>query len=311
MGEMKNELEDHILITRFLDYLYLERGLSKNTIHSYRTDLKLFSAYTESEKGENLTGVDQSFLWGYLSFCQRTGSHPRTISRYLSSIRAFYRFLVDEDIVCEDPTVNISSPKVTVQPPEYLTLEEIDLLLSIPEESTVLGLRDRTIIELMYSCGLRISELVSLKISDLNLREGYILVYGKGRKERIVPFGTKAKDLLKRYCEWARVILLKKKLLDELFLSIRGEPMSRKGVWKLIKEYARRSGITKNIKPHILRHSFATHLIQNGADLRVVQELLGHADISTTQIYTHLDRGTLIDIHNKYHPLNRFARQKE
>jgi integrase/recombinase XerD len=220
-------------------------------------------------------------------------------------MRAFYRFLIDENAARDDPTVHISSPKTIVNPPEYLTLEEVDLLLDMPDEGTVLGLRDKTILEVMYSCGLRVSEITLLALNNVRFRERLILVFGKGRKERIVPFGDRAHELLKKYTEWSRNELLRNYLSDALFLNFRGEPLSRKGLWKMIKGYAMKSGIAKNIKPHILRHSFATHLIQNGADLRVVQELLGHSDISTTQIYTHLDRGTLIDLHRKYHPLQR------
>ncbi len=315
MSSIKKDVETKILISRFLDYLYLERNLSLNTINSYRSDLKLFSAYVEYENRVGLIQIDQNMLFNYLSFCQKTRLHPRTISRYLSSIRAFYKFLLDENIVQKGLIQkglmeNIATPKIVVNPPEYLTLEEVDLLLSIPAEDTVLGLRDRTIIELMYSCGLRVSEVVMLKTGNINLQDRYILVYGKGRKERIVPFGNKAQNLLERYRKWAREILLKRKIRDEFFLNFRGDPLSRKGIWKMIKGYACKSGIKKNIKPHILRHSFGTHLIQNGADLRAVQELLGHADISSTQIYTHLDRGTLIDIHNKHHPLNRLPHKK-
>jgi integrase/recombinase XerD len=296
-----------VLLSRFLDCLYLEKNLSLNTIRSYKQDLKLFISYVESRSGDNheylLKNVDQQMVIDFLSFSRQSGLSHRTISRYISSIRAFYRFLLDEGVADKDPVVNISSPKLAFNLPEYLTLEEVDLLLGITDVNTVLGLRNRTIIELMYSCGLRVSEVVELKIDSVNFNSGYILVLGKGKKERIVPFGEKAKELLKRYVEWARNAILKGRSSDSLFLNFRGEPISRKGIWKMIKEYARKTGIKKNIKPHILRHSFGTHLVQNGADLRAVQELLGHADISTTQIYTHLDKGTLIDIHKSSHPL--------
>ncbi len=305
METNKNNTEANIQMARFLDYLYLEKNLSLNTIYSYRTDLKLYLSFLESIKGVSFTNADQNLIFKYLSFCQKSGSSPRTISRYISSIRAFYKFLIDENLIQRDPTLNIQPPKVTINPPEYLTLEEVDFLLNIPKETTVLGQRDRTIIELMYSCGLRVSEVAELKTGNINYVDEYILIFGKGRKERLVPFGNKARELLRRYRDWARIILLRGKVQDIFFLNFRGEPLSRKGIWKMIKGYARLSGIEKNIKPHILRHSFGTHMIQNGADLRVVQELLGHADISTTQIYTHLDRGTLIDVHNKFHPLSK------
>jgi integrase/recombinase XerD len=299
--------DNNVLLARFLDCLYLEKNLALNTIKSYRQDLKLFLAYIESKtavSGEYyLNIVDQQTVIDFLSFSMNSGLSHRTISRYLSSIRAFYRFLIDENIVQNDPVVNISSPKLAFNLPEYLTLEEVDLLLGVPDENTVLGLRNRTIIELMYSCGLRVSEVVEMKFGSINFKSGYILVMGKGNKERIVPFGDKAGKLLDKYIKRCRGILLKGRVDDSLFLNFRGEPLSRKGIWKIIKDCARKTGINKNIKPHILRHSFGTHLVQNGADLRSVQELLGHSDISTTQIYTHLDKGTLIDIHKNNHPI--------
>ncbi|NIQ18450.1 MAG: site-specific tyrosine recombinase XerD [Candidatus Aenigmarchaeota archaeon] len=294
------------LLARFLDYLYLERNLSRNTISSYRQDLQLFFAYVESRiKGRTILDVQRGDVIDYLAFCRRSGLHHRTTSRYLSTLRTFYKFLSDEMGTTGNPTLHITTPKSVQNPPEYLSLEEVDLLLSIPDEGTVLGLRNKTILELMYSGGLRVSEVSELKLNNIRLEERYILVFGKGNKQRIVPFGEKAARLLERYLEWGRGELSKNRMTDRLFLNFRGEGLSRKGLWKIIKGYARQSGIRKNIKPHILRHSFATHLIQNGADLRIVQELLGHADISTTQIYTHLDRGTLIDAHRRYHPLDR------
>ncbi len=299
--------DNSVLLARFLDCLYLEKNLSLNTIKSYRQDLKLFLAYIESKTAINgnysLNNVDQQVIIDFLSFGRKTGLSHRTISRYLSSIRAFYRFLIDENVVQNNPAVNISSPKLAFNLPEYLTLEEVELLLEVADENTVLGLRNLTIIELMYSCGLRVSEVVDLKSGSINFKSGFILVMGKGNKERIVPFGEKAGRLLDKYIIHSRGILLKGRVDDSLFLNFRGEPLSRKGIWKMIKNCARKTGIKKNIKPHILRHSFGTHLVQNGADLRSVQELLGHSDISTTQIYTHLDKGTLIDIHKSNHPL--------
>lgn len=299
---MNSDLET--CTARFLDHLYLEKNLSQNTRAAYRTDLKLCTAFLHSIRVYDPSKVSSQHILSYLSFCQKTGVSPRTISRYLSAIRSFFRFLIDEGIIGTSPARNIDSPRIVHNPPEYLTVEEVDRLLEFPEKGSTLGLRDRTIIELMYSCGLRVSEVCAMKTDDINFRERWVLVYGKGKKERIVPFGGRAKELLERYSEQARPHLLRKTRVDTLFLNFRGEPLSRKGIWKKIKEYARMSGIKKNIKPHILRHSFGTHLIQNGADLRSVQELLGHADIATTQIYTHLDKGTLIDMHARHHPLS-------
>jgi integrase/recombinase XerD len=291
-------------LLRFVDHLYLEKGLSLNTVSSYKSDLSLFLSYLESE-GIDIQEVNEKIVLEYLSFCHRSGLQHRTISRYLSSIRALFRFLMDENLIKRDPTVNVARPRSAKNPPEYLTLEEVEILLDLPDEKSVLGLRDKTILELMYSCGLRISEVTGMEVTNIDFSEQCILVLGKGEKERIIPFGKKAGMLLHEYIDTSRLKLLKKRLSSSLFLNFRGEPLSRKGLWKIINGYAKRSGIKKPIKPHTLRHSFATHLIQNGADLRVVQELLGHADISTTQIYTHLDRGTLIDMHKKYHPLEK------
>ncbi len=295
-----------LYLARFVDYLYLEKNLSKNTIGSYKTDLSLFFEFMRNRGGEDAVfHCKRPDIIEYLAFCRKTGLNHRTVSRYLSSIRQFYRFLHMEGKVNINPALHITTPKNVLNPPEYLTLEETEVLLDMPDGSTKLGARDRTILELMYSCGLRISEVVEMKTGSVDLKGGYLLVFGKGNKERIVPFGERAERLLRPYLENVRPALLKKKPTDALFLNFRGEGMGRKGLWKIIKGHAARSGIRKNIKPHILRHSFATHLLQNGADLRAVQELLGHADISTTQIYTHLDRGTLIDIHRAHHPLQK------
>jgi integrase/recombinase XerD len=299
---MRKDTETGLL--RFTDFLYLEKGLSLNTVKSYKSDLSLFISYLES-RGVDPQSVQSGHVIDYLSFCSRTGLSSRTVSRYMSSIRALFRFLINEGITEKDPTVGLSRPKPVKNPPEYLTIEEVEILLDMPNEKTVLGLRDKTIMELLYSCGLRISEVVQLQVNSVNFDEGLILVQGKGKKERIVPFGKRAERLLYGYLDTARGTLQKMKRSASLFLNFRGETLSRKGLWRMINGYAKRSGITKHIKPHILRHSFATHLIQNGADLRIVQELLGHSDISTTQIYTHLDRGTLIDMHKKYHPLEK------
>ena len=299
---MKNDTETSLL--RFTDYLYLEKGLSLNTVASYRCDLSFFLSYLES-RAVDLKTVRSDHVVDYLSFCSRTGLSSRTVSRYMSSIRALFRFMINEGLAGKDPTVSLSRPKLVKNPPEYLTLEEVEMLLDMPDEGTPLGLRDKAFMELLYSCGLRISEVVGLQVNSVNFDEGLLLVSGKGGKERITPYGKRAARLLRGYLDKARGSLLKKKSSASLFLNFRGETLSRKGIWKIINGYAKRSGITKRIKPHILRHSFATHLIQNGADLRIVQELLGHSDISTTQIYTHLDRGTLIDMHRKYHPLEK------
>ena len=299
---MKREQQ---ILLRYYDYLYLEKGLSRNTVDAYKNDLSLFFAYCQSTSID-IFNPGYSGIVSYLSFCRDTGVSGRTLARYLSSIRSFYNFLISEGEIDNDPLIKVESPKLARNLPEYLTLEEIEILFKTPDESTIFGLRDKTILELMYSCGLRISEVVGLNVNSIDFENEIILVYGKGSKERIVPYGGRAKRLLESYIQNSRPYLLKRGVTPALFLNYRGERLSRKGIWKMIKSYARKSGIQKNIKPHTLRHSFATHLIQNGADLRFVQELLGHTDISTTQIYTHLDRGTLIDVHRRYHPINSF-----
>ena len=229
----------------------------------------------------------------------------RSVARNLVTIKQFFQFLTSEKILESSPAENIDSPRIEKKLPAYLTVEEVGRFLSAFNEDNPMNLRDTTIVELMYSCGLRITEVVTLCTSQLNLREGYIAVLGKGSKERIVPIGSVALDLIKRYLKIGRPFIAKKAEFDELFLNRHGEPISRVGLWKIIKKYALKSGIKKNLKPHTLRHSFATHLIQNGADLRSVQEMLGHSDISTTQIYTHLDNSQLKMEHNKNHPINR------
>jgi integrase/recombinase XerD len=297
-----------ITLTRFLDHLYLERNLSRATIESYRSDIRLFVSFLDSRTPpRSVETVRRTDIVEYLAFCVRSGLHYRTIARYLSAIRTYYRFLVGESVVERNPALRISHPRIIVNPPEYLTLEEVEQLLDLPDGAKPLGARDRALLEVMYSCGLRVSEVVGLELQNIHHEEKILLIRGKGRKERIVPYGERADRALGEYLFSARETLLKGKISSRVFVNFRGETLSRKGIWQIIKKYARQSGIKTNIKPHILRHSFATHLIQNGADLRFVQELLGHSDIATTQIYTHLDRGTLIDMHRKYHPLENPA----
>jgi len=307
--DLKNE-EIVRIVLRYYDYLYLEKGLSKNSVDAYKNDLLLFLSYLESQNVNTLNPGYNSIV-EYLSFCKKTGISSRTLSRYLSAMRSFYSFLIKEGIIDTDPLAKVESPRIARYLPEYLTVEEIELLLNTIDDKTASGIRDKTIIELMYSSGLRISEVVNLDITRVDLDEKFLIVTGKGRKERVVPFGERAKILLERYINEARPQLIKNRITSAVFLNYRGERLSRKGIWKMIKRYAAQTGIKKNIKPHTLRHSFATHLIQNGADLRMVQELLGHADISTTQIYTHLDKGTLIDIHRKNHPINKYEKSKQ
>ena len=237
-------------LLRFTDYLYLEKGLSLNTVNSYKSDLSFFLSYLES-RGVDPASAGSEHVVDYLSFCSRTGLSSRTVSRYMSSIRSLFRFLMDEGVTTRDPTAGLAQPKIPKNPPEYLTLEEVEILLDMPDDSTALGVRDSAIMELLYSCGLRISEVVDLQVGAVSFDEGVVLVYGKGGKERIVPFGKRAEKLLSRYIDTARSSLLGRKSSSSLFLNFRGDPLSRKGIWKIIKGYAKKSGITKHIKPHI------------------------------------------------------------
>lgn len=298
---MLNKLD--YLIEDFVDFIKFEKGLSKNTIESYERDLRYYKEYLYKNELD-AKKVNPQDISNY--FKERSEQiSKRSVARNLVTIKQFYQFLTSEKIMENSPADSIDAPRIEKKLPQYLTVKEVGRFLGAFNEETPLNLRDKTIVELMYSCGLRISEVITVKTSQINPKEGYIAVFGKGSKERIVPIGSVALELLKRYLKSGRTQIAKYFEYDELFLNKHGKPISRVGLWKVIKKYAAKSGIKKNLKPHALRHSFATHLIQNGADLRSVQEMLGHSDISTTQIYTHLDSTTLKNEHNKNHPLER------
>lgn len=284
----------------FLDYLSVEKGLSLNTIHSYSLDLKKLFLFFHKEKISWLKAKEDNLI-KFIHHHSRANLSPRSLARIISSIRSFYRFLVLDGLIAKSPATNLSTPKLWLDLPKFLTEQEVDKLLAQPGEKSVRGKRDKAMLELLYATGLRVSELVSLKLKDLNLEQNYLFCRGKGGKERIVPFGHSAQDTLREYLQKARPKLLKR---DDpsLFLSSRGGPFSRQGFWKMLKKYGSQADLGKKISPHVLRHSFATHLLERGADLRSVQLMLGHSQITTTQIYTHVSRRHLRKVYQKYHP---------
>lgn len=293
---------DQSVIEAFLDTLWVEHGLSENTLSAYRNDLLGLSRWL-TELTVSITEVRRDHLLDYLSYRTQQGSMPRTSARLLSSIRRFYRYLVRQGAVQKDPSAQIEFPKLGRPLPETLTEEEIDRLLTAPNIEKSYGVRDRAMLEVLYACGLRVSELVGLTLNQVNLNHGVIRVMGKGNKERLIPFGEQASEWISRFINGARSDLLKSnRQSDALFITKRGVAMTRQAFWHLIKKHSKRVGITKHLSPHTLRHAFATHLLNHGADLRVVQMLLGHSDLSTTQIYTHVAQARLQELHRKHHP---------
>lgn len=290
-------------LTRFMEYLSVERGLSANTRESYQRDLETFRAWMKKTNPQfRLEQATRRDITAFLLSLREAGRANSTISRNLASLRSFYQFLFKEDGISSDPTVNIEGPKIEKRLPKVLSVDEVNRLLQAPDLTTAPGLRDRAMLELLYATGLRVSELVSIRIADVNLNAGFLKCVGKGAKERIIPVGEFAKVALLAYLDGGRVKLLRNHVSDSLFLNHLGHPMSRQGFWKILKRYARYVHIVKDITPHTLRHSFATHLLERGADLRSVQEMLGHADISTTQIYTHVTHGRLREMYAAAHP---------
>lgn len=290
------------ILMDYLHYLKVERGLSENTINSYGIDLKLFLEYLRENEIPSFKQVNKEVIVNYMQSEKNNNKANSSILRSVSSLRKFFQYLAQEKIIEKDPMLLIDTPKKKQHLPQVLTKEEVEKLLRSPNTGQVLGLRDRAMLELMYATGLRISEIINLKLEDLHLTMGTLQTLGKGHKERIVPVGDEAIKWVNRYLEEARPKLLKQKRSNYLFLNFHGNNLTRQGVWKNLKAEVRKAGIQKNITPHTLRHSFATHILENGADLRIVQELLGHADISTTQIYTHLSNKQLVDIYNRAHP---------
>jgi len=293
------------LLDEFLNYLVVERGLSKNTLESYSRDLNKYLEYLESCGVLDIKDIKEtssSHIISFISTLKKKGLATKTTARNLVAIKMFYKFLVNENYLKENPAVKIESPKTWVRLPNTLTLNEVERLLDQPDTKSPLGIRDSAMLELLYATGLRVSELILLSLNDINLDVGYLIAFGKGNKERIVPIGNQAIKKVKEYLLSSRKKLLKNSNSLYLFLNRSGQPLSRQGFWKIVKKYTFKAGIKKNITPHTLRHSFATHLLERGADLRSVQTMLGHVDISTTQIYTHITKERLKKLHSELHP---------
>jgi integrase/recombinase XerD len=285
------------LLDEFCDTLWLEDGLSRNTIESYRSDLKQLARFLEKK---TLLEADHALLLSFLA--HQSKKKASTTSRELSSIKRFFRFALDRGKIDRDPTLEIESPKLSRGLPKSLSESDVEQLLLAPDTENPTGIRDRAMLEVLYASGLRVSELVGLRLSQVSLDMGVVRISGKGSKERLVPIGEEAIDWISRYMKDARPLILSGKKSDHVFVTARGSMMSRQAFWYLIKRHAARAGIAKPLSPHTLRHAFATHLLNHGADLRVVQLLLGHSDVSTTQIYTHVARERLKSLHEKHHP---------
>ncbi|MDX8359739.1 MULTISPECIES: site-specific tyrosine recombinase XerD [Bacillaceae] len=295
-------MEDHL--KDFIHYLVVERGLAENTIKSYERDLKEYHKYlAKVERVTNCNDITRVHIIHFLSQLKNQGKSPKTLARHVASIRSYHQFCLREKIANHDPSVHIESPQTERKLPKVLTAGEIEALLAIPSVTTSFGLRDKAMLELLYATGIRVSELTHLNMSDVHLTMGFIRCVGKGNKERIIPLGKLATDAIHNYINQGRGELASKKRTTEaLFLNHHGNRLTRQGFWKILKNLAKKANIEKELTPHTLRHSFATHLLENGADLRAVQEMLGHADISTTQIYTHVTKARLKDVYNMYHP---------
>jgi len=290
------------LIDKYIDSLWLEKGLSQNTLDSYQRDLKALTKWLD-ESNRSLQSVRREDLLKYLADRMGSGIKARSTARALSCLRSFYRYLLREKVIKVDPTLRIDNPKLGRPLPDSLTESDVERLLAAPDLTTPIGIRDRAMLEVLYACGLRVTELVSLRLTDMNLQQGVLRVMGKGSKERLVPLGEEAISWLQRFIQESRDELLKKNLSEDVvFPSNQGKMMTRQTFWHRIKIHAQDAGIKKKLSPHTLRHAFATHLVNHGADLRVVQLLLGHSDLSTTQIYTHIAQQRMKELHAEHHP---------
>ncbi len=287
------------LIDQFIDFYWLSTGASKNTLAAYRSDLKIFSKWLA---GKSFISVNSKHIQDYFSERQKNNIGSSTQARILTCLHSFYQYLLTNQLISKDPTEQLSQPKLERKLPVFLNIQEVEKLLEAPSSSSLFGQRDRAMLELLYSCGLRVSELINLSYHNINLKEEFIRIHGKGNKERVLPMGEMAIDYLMKYETNARPVLLKNGQSDSYFLSNRGSAMSRQNFFYIIKAYANQVGIDKPLSPHSLRHAFATHLVQKGADLRSVQLMLGHSDISSTQLYTHIQNAQLKAQHSKHHP---------
>ncbi|MEB5761028.1 site-specific tyrosine recombinase XerD [Staphylococcus haemolyticus] len=290
------------IIEEYLKFIQIEKGLSENTIGAYRRDLKKYQLYMQEQKIAHIDFIDRQTIQECLGSLIDQGASAKSIARFISTIRSFHQFALREKYAAKDPTVLIETPKYEKKLPDVLEVEEVIQLLETPDLTKNNGYRDRTILELLYATGMRVTELIQIEIDDVNLIMGFVKVFGKGNKERIIPLGDTVIEYLDTYINTVRTQLLKKTVTNVLFLNLHGRPLTRQGIWKLIKQYGLRANITKTLTPHTLRHSFATHLLENGADLRAVQEMLGHSDISTTQLYTHVSKTQIRQMYNQFHP---------
>lgn len=291
----------------YRNFLRQEKSLSLNSVSAYISDLKKFLAFISLKNIELITDIKEENVLSYFLHLHNTDKNKEifaasTLSRNLSSLKSFFKYLDSEKLIESNPAEKIDSPKITRRIPEFLTVNEVLLILEQPDTENKLELRDRSILEVMYGSGLRVSELINLRLSNIFFEDGYLRVFGKGSKERIVPIGNTGLEFLNKYILNSRELLKKHGSEDYVFLNFRGKKLSRMGIWDIIKKYCKKAKIEKDVHPHTLRHSFATHLLQGGADIRIIQEMLGHADISTTQIYTHIDRNYLMEVHKNFHP---------
>lgn len=289
------------LIDRFLDAIWMERGLSENTLGAYRADLLALNQRLQ-ERSVDLSQARRADVLEYIAWRVDSGAKPRSTARQLSSFRRFYRYLLREGLISEDPTAQIAMPKIGRALPQSLTEDEVEALLAAPNVTEPLGHRDRAMLEVLYATGVRVSELINLKMSQVNLNQGVLRIVGKGDRERLIPLGDEAQDWLREFIAGPRGEILLERQTEYLFPTRRGDRMTRQAFWHIIKRYAGKAGIHKKLSPHTVRHAFATHLLNNGADLRVVQLLLGHSDVSTTQIYTHVARERMKELHSRHHP---------
>jgi len=285
----------------YLDHLRVERRLSGHTVENYARDLVKLADFA-AERERSLEALDRHDLEAFVRSLMSRGLSPRSVARTVACVRGFYRFLVMDHRLGKSPADDVRPPRAWPPLPKFLTLEEVDRLIAQPDPTTPLGLRDRALVELLYATGMRVSELVGVRAADINLSAGYLTCTGKGSKQRIVPVGDQAAAWVRRYQQDARPLLARQKGTTRLFLNRRGGPLSRVGFWKTLKRYGRHAGLRRDLSPHVLRHSFATHLLERGADLRAIQMMLGHADLSTTQIYTHVLQARMRTIYDRFHP---------
>ncbi|MEH6583908.1 MAG: site-specific tyrosine recombinase XerD [Halioglobus sp.] len=299
---MPTSVTEHPEIERYIDAMWMEKGLSDNTLSSYRSDLRHYNLWLAKELGKTILQADRGDLQAYLGFSLHQGQSQRSTARFMSCARSFYRFSLREGRLTVDPTLDVDSPKLGRPLPKSLSELDVEKLLRAPDLEIALEFRDRTMLEMLYACGLRVTELTSLQVVQVSVNQGVVRVFGKGSKERLVPMGEEALMWLKRYMAGPRAELLKDLPSEVLFPSRRGTQMTRQTFWYRIKIYAERAGIKSALSPHTLRHAFATHLLNHGADLRVVQMLLGHSDLTTTQIYTHVAKQRMQELHAQHHP---------